>query len=136
MIRKNILFIGPSPSLKNKDLNIPFSGTRSAKILMEWINEMNLFQHKLYFYNISSLPGRTKFNMVEKENLYYTLGRHMNRGFDFKIIALGNIVEKELTLHSKVDNFKLPHPSGLNRKLNDKEFIKEQLKLCKNYLEE
>ena len=32
-----------------------------------------------------------------------------------------------------VEHFKLPHPSGLNRKLNDKKYVNKVLKECYEY---
>ena len=48
------------------------------------------------------------------------------------IIALGNNASKAI----QGEHFKLPHPSRLNRQLNDKEFIANRLKLCKDWLTE
>ena len=49
------------------------------------------------------------------------------------ILALGNFVSDSLK-KMKIDHFKLPHPSGLNRKLNDKEYVKRILRYCKFYI--
>ena len=50
-----------------------------------------------------------------------------------KVIALGNVASNSLKKLNK-DHFKMPHPSGLNRQLNDKEFEKKKIKECYNYL--
>lgn len=50
-----------------------------------------------------------------------------------KVIALGGFASQ--VLHKLgVEHFKLPHPSGRNRLLNDRNYEAEQLKLCREYL--
>ena len=50
-----------------------------------------------------------------------------------KVIALGNVASDSLK-KINVEHFKMPHPSGLNRQLNDKQFEKNKIKECYNYL--
>lgn len=49
------------------------------------------------------------------------------------VIALGNEASRALS-KIKVDHYKLPHPSGLNRLLNDKDYIVTKLTECKKYI--
>jgi len=53
-----------------------------------------------------------------------------------KIIALGAMAEWGLkeACEGKVPFFKLPHPSGLNRSLNDKEALAKSLEECRVWL--
>jgi hypothetical protein len=53
-------------------------------------------------------------------------------GYD-RVVALGNFPSSALK-KLNIDHFVLPHPSGLNRKLNDPKFELEQLELCRNYI--
>ena len=48
-------------------------------------------------------------------------------------VALGNEASAALTA-LKVPHFKLPHPSGLNRKLNDKAYVDRVLRDCATYI--
>jgi Uracil DNA glycosylase superfamily len=52
-----------------------------------------------------------------------------------KIISLGTMASWGL---DKIDmpHFELPHPSGLNHKLNDKQFVEERLKACSHWIYE
>jgi uracil-DNA glycosylase len=50
-----------------------------------------------------------------------------------KIVALGKTAEKALTLLG-YDFYAMPHPSGLNRKLNDKDYIEEKIKGLRDYI--
>ena len=56
------------------------------------------------------------------------------RGYS-KIIALGQFASSALTRVS-ILHFQLPHPSPLNRKLNDPTYEKTVLSQCYNYLYE
>lgn len=51
-----------------------------------------------------------------------------------KVIALGNEVSNFLWC-KEIKHFMLPHPSPLNRKLNDMEYVKSQLNECRLFLE-
>jgi len=55
------------------------------------------------------------------------------QGYD-KVISLGGFPSKALKKIG-VDHFVMPHPSGLNRKLNDPAYEKQALQECKDYLE-
>lgn len=50
-----------------------------------------------------------------------------------KIIALGEMASWGLT-KSKLQFHKMPHPSGLNHKLNDKAYVAKVLEDCKKWL--
>lgn len=50
-----------------------------------------------------------------------------------KVIALGNFASDALDTAS-IPHFRLPHPSPLNRKLNDPTYEKNVLHECYNYL--
>jgi hypothetical protein len=52
--------------------------------------------------------------------------RESTKGHDI-IVALGGFVSKTLQ-RAGIDHISLPHPSPLNRKLNDKEYEKAMLR--------
>ena len=56
----------------------------------------------------------------------------LTRDYD-KVIALGGFASRALNYLS-VRHFMLPHPSPLNRKLNDPKFECAALEKCYNYL--
>lgn len=117
-----IIFVGDKPSAKNVDTTVPFVGTQSYKRLLEWIWEMDLSINEIKMYNKDFIETRkVKYNTTQ----IYPI--------DCKFIALGNNAERVLQ-NQKLNYFKLPHPSPRNRKLNNKKYIKEQLKLCKEWL--
>lgn len=117
-----IVFVGDKPSVKNVDPDIPFVGTQSYKNLLNWIWEIDI-----------DISDTLTANATE--NFYYWVGYYGN-GEDphnHVYIALGNKAENFLK-SEKLNYFKLPHPSPRNRKLNDKKFIKQELKKCKEWL--
>lgn len=56
----------------------------------------------------------------------------LTKSYD-QVIALGHFASKALTKLS-VDHFCLPHPSPLNRQLNDPQYERTVLSECYNYL--
>lgn len=77
-------------------------------------------------------------------NCLFTPGSYSHRDVDYmhltqcvdgydKVIALGGFPSKALT-ELGINHHMLPHPSGLNRKLNDAEYEKQQVNLCKEYI--
>ena len=116
-----IIFVGDKPSKKNFDPDVAFVGTRSYVTLIDWINLMGL-RNPVYTIN-SDTPAK------QQSIAYARLTR------EFKFVALGNNASKVLS-KLKIPHFKLPHPSGLNRKCNDKEYLSRQLEKCRQYLED
>jgi len=122
----SILIVGDSPAPKNVCPTIPFVGTQSYKRLLEWIWELDVDISKVGMVNQSD-------NALWGD--IHTLAIECSQ--DAKIIALGNKAYDAVVKLNKehdLDVFKLPHPSGRNYQLNNKKWLSEQLKLCKNWL--
>lgn len=94
--------------------------------LHAWMDQLGI--DRWAFTNLSDDP---KWDRKLGEEFIYTLRRSC-RGHD-KVLALGNLSSEALSLID-VRHFKMPHPSGLNRKLNNPEFVKEMLNECRTYL--
>lgn len=109
-----ILFIGDEPVKGN---TIPFKDAKCWPRLQEWIKQVGA-------------PGDSIkiVNRVSKYFDAFVIWAHQD---GYPIIALGNKASDALMT---IPHFKLPHPSGLNRQINDKEFIKKQLNACKSYI--
>jgi len=123
MLHGPVIFIGDKPSYKNKDNSTAFVGTISYKRLLEWIYEMDLDISNIVTYNKDKTPWIA----------WSPRSPHISQGA--KIIVLGKEAKKEAEKY-ELDFFEMPHPSGLNRKLNDKKWLKKQLKACENYIKE
>lgn len=113
-----ILFIGDKPSPKMKPGAKPFEGAACEKRLMEWVKVLGIGPRS---YNIDNQAT------VHREELEYAfeVGNIM--------IALGSNASKAL---KGIPHFKLPHPSGRNRQINDKDFIAKKLLECRKWINE
>lgn len=115
-----ILFVGDKPSKRVKPGAKPFEGAAYEKRLKEWIRYIGCKQYQLV--NSGSLKD-IEFLCAVAANFYHV-----------SIVALGNSASEILTKVVKTPHFKLPHPSGRNRQINDKIFIKKKLDECKQWL--
>lgn len=123
-----MIFIGDQPSKKNLDPNVPFVGTNSYKTLLGWIAEMDVDVTRTYLGNVKDISlYNGKWPTLNRTDLSLDI-----ETYD-KVVALGKSAEKHLT-NLGISYFALPHPSGLNRKLNDKKWIKNELKKCSKWL--
>lgn len=130
-----IVIVGSNPSRKSSKV-IPFwHDTKSSKTLAHWLDEVHFECEFIHFMNVSNLPtekNRPLKTSEIKANLP-TVQYELNKVKPTKIIALGKTAEKALSLLG-VDFFPMPHPSGLNRLLNDKHFMEEKIKGLSVYL--
>ena len=110
-----IIIVGQNPSSVEK--------SSTFRKLNQWTNEWKITR-KYDFMNCSEEYG-------QKYTIDYDSLKVTNK-YD-KVIALGNVASNSLK-KLNIDHFKMPHPSGLNRQLNDKEFEKKKIKECYNYL--
>ncbi len=112
-----IVFVGDEPSKTNVDPDIAFVGAKCFDRLVDWIAILK----PDYYICLNS----------NTDNDTFKIGRLAES--NFKIVALGDKASKRLSDYD-VEHFKLPHPSGLNRKLNDKTYVEAQLWACKQWL--
>ena len=106
-----IVFVGDEPSKSNISPDIPFVGAKCFPRLITWINRL-----KPDYYIV--LNSDTVGSISDVNKLYK---------FGFIVIALGQKASQRLTKFG-IPHKSLPHPSGLNRKINNKKYIDEQLK--------
>lgn len=119
-----IIFVGDKPSSRMKSGVKPFEGAGCEKRLLEWMS-------------ILFAAPSTEYMLFNQSDLW--IGHYLRNEFDafYKesaVIALGEKASRYLKLRS-IPHFKLPHPSGRNRQINDKSFISERLAECKKYIE-
>jgi len=107
-----ILFVGITPSKQSPDSSAFHPNTKSGKTLRNWIDQAGLTD--VAFENIDS---PTLIQTLENSN---------------KVVALGVQVSKKLD-KVKIPYLKFCHPSGLNRQLNDQEYVRLKLIELKEY---
>lgn len=114
-----VLVVGINPSGK------PFRKGCSLDKMNVW---MSMLGH--YFYSFSNvIPYEGKYRMIDVDTSFV---RSFAEGYD-KVIALGNFASQALK-RAGVQHYVMPHPSPLNRKLNDREYEMNCLKECKEWL--
>ena len=110
-------------------MNPSVKGTSSGSTfgrLNDWVDKLEL--DTFTFMNAYPHPGKCKVSDVNLDNLRKSLYKFT------KVVALGNFASEALT-KAGIQHFKLPHPSPLNRQINDLKFINNCLNECKQYLQ-
>jgi len=117
-----ILVVGLCPSDR------PTIGQRknaTFRNLESWMTQLNV--RHFSFINTFDFPGKPN-----RRNVDYDALRFAVRGYD-KILTLGKFVSSVLT-EMNVLHYAMPHPSPLNRVLNDRQKIDSIIKECEGYL--
>lgn len=112
-----VVFVGDEPSNSNVHPEVAFVGAKCFNTLVSWIKQL-----PVDFYvcvNSRDTDVVTKINALTDNG--------------FKVIALGNKASEHLDQY-RIGHYKLPHPSGLNRKLNDKRWVALELLSACTYL--
>ncbi len=118
-----ILVVGMNPSGRNsRDKKGP-----TISKLESWMEQLDV--QYFSFINTFDEPGEAKITRVDFSRLH-----RLSRDYS-KVIALGGFVSGALNKIG-VNHFKLPHPSPLNRLLNDREFEKQVIRECELYLKD
>jgi uracil-DNA glycosylase len=112
-----VLFVGDRPSTKNVDPMIPFIGTKSYDRLLDWASRL----------------GLVNFDMINSHDSALLTIISANAHIKI-VIALGNVAARRLD-RAGIPHLKMPHPSGRNRKLNDKEYVEQMLWETKQRIE-
>lgn len=125
-----ILFVGSNPSNAAKNL-VPFTlDTISGRVLFSWIEAAGIVEYtQINLVNATTPDNRplTKSEIIEAIP-------NIQRGVApfTKVVALGKTAVRALTM-AEISHLELPHPSGLNRKLNDPEFVKQTIERLREY---
>ena len=118
-----VLVLAQNPGLPDKRKDGHRKAGSTISRVMDWMDYVGV---QYDFQN--TYPHRGTFS---KKDIDYDRLNNITDGYD-RIIALGNIASEALTKIG-VKHFKLPHPSGLNRQINDKKYIKQVLRECHEY---
>jgi uracil-DNA glycosylase len=115
-----VLFVGDEPSAKMKKGARAFDGAACQSRLEDWISKLEPGFHAL-------------INSGTERELRIIRG--LCRNNPFKVIALGQAASSRLA-KLNISHFTLPHPSGRNRLLNNKEYVSMKLSEAKLYLKQ
>ena len=124
-MKGKLIFVGLNPS------RVPISRSKgsSYKRFHSWLDYLGL--DYVSFTNLSSDPNWDfKYKSFDHESI-----RELLDGYT-KIVAWGSKVSDYLTRLNNYEHYILPHPSGLNRLLNNPMYVESKLEGCKRYLEE
>lgn len=117
-----LLLVGDKPSKKNTDPSVAFVGTRSHKTIENWLSQM-----------VEEGAEVVLVNRVDPKFAQLLIHASLQK---YKIVALGVEAAQALVNHGITRFFRLPHPSGRNRKLNDKKYVAQVLAQCKQWIKE
>lgn len=116
-----VVFVGDEPSKTNVNESIAFVGAKSFKNLVKWIKIID----PDYYICLNTNNGVSIRCIIELHNA------------GFKVVALGNKAFDRMVCFIPIkDLFLMPHPSGLNRKLNDKFYLEQCLNEIKRGIRE
>ena len=135
-----VIFIGSNPS-NSAFSNVPFcESTKSGKTLRDWIWKLEISM-QVERYNLANkpTPRNRPLNIAEIKKALPALENHIEfmhykSKCNIKLVAVGKTAHKALTL-LRLPHFEMPHPSPVNRQLNDKEFIKSKLNKLSQYIQ-
>lgn len=120
-----VLFLGQNPSNKNTSANA-FIGSQSHKTIVKWATYLDISTYHLQ--NTSLVHGKVLRGDVRNDL------NDLCSQYEL-VITLGTYASKAL-IERNIHHFSLPHPSGLNRQLNDHSYIRMKLKECESYIHE
>jgi len=116
---KNVIFIGMNPGKRAQ-----FGST--FKRFSTWLDKLDI--NIVSFTNLSFDPNWDQ-KVSSFDPVFF---KQSIAGYD-KVVAWGGFVSRYLAWY-KIDHFMLPHPSGLNRQVNNHIYIDKKLQECKEYI--
>jgi uracil-DNA glycosylase len=130
-----ITFVGSNPSQSSAVVTPFFEDTVSSRILKSWVARLLPEQHWIYYLNVANYTTHNNrpLNSAEIKAALPQLREVLDGIFPDRVVALGKTAEKALTLLG-CDFYAMPHPSGLNRKLNDPKYVEEKIKGLIEYI--
>ena len=124
-MKGKVIFVGMNPS----KVLISTSKGSSHKRFHEWLDYLGI--NFVTFINLSNDPHwDKKYSTFDHDAVQEQL-----EGYD-RIVTWGSMVSEYITRLNGYSHYMLPHPSGLNRLLNNPMYVKSKLDGCKRYLED
>lgn len=124
-----VLIVGSNPSTESKNKKVPFVGAKSNKKLQTWIEKLELSEFEIINVSDKRTPHKVKLKKSE-----YQLRKLLLKSKKYdKVIALGNTAADALSILG-VNYHKIDHPSPINRRLQNNDYVEAMLEQCKTYL--
>lgn len=126
-----ILFVGSNPSIKSQSNEAFMLDTASGRILRTWTEGI---EGTFCYENILSLKteGNRPLNKTEMAHALASLGERIALINPDRLVSLGLNASHALS-KLKLSFLEMPHPSGLNRKLNDSKYREEKIRSLRSY---
>ena len=128
-----IVFIGSNPSRRSSVRDAAFDlSTRSGRILASWIKDV---RDPIVFLNVSdAITDNTRpLTVAEIKTALPNLRIKLQDLQATRTVALGKTAARALTLLG-CNFYEMPHPSGMNRRLNCKTYVSNMLNGLYAYL--
>lgn len=130
-----VLVVGSNPSVQSESTIAFWQDTKSSKTLYMWLNLTDVEFELLTMVNVSddTTPNNRPLKVAEIKAGLPKLQQTYEVGAFTKVIALGNTAADAMK-RLGIECYKMPHPSGRNRQLNDDDFVAEKINGLKEYL--
>ena len=125
--KSKAIFIGSNPSAASQGIGAFDVSTKSGITLHSWINRANIELYMFMNLHNKPTPNNRPLKKSEIKAALINLEAHLSIYHGTPIVAVGKAAAEALTLLRR-EFYELPHPSGLNRKLNDAAFVEEKIK--------
>jgi uracil-DNA glycosylase len=130
---RRVVLVGSNPSVRSPD-NSPFhASTRSRIIVDEWFRDIRC---QISFINIcpEKTPGNKPLTHNQIRNYLPDFLKRLRELNPDRIVALGKTAEYGCRI-SRLDFISMPHPSGLNRQLNDPKFVADKIEELRKFID-
>lgn len=125
-----VLFVGSNPSQASKDLTPFDTDTCSGKNLHKWINKASIETAVCCNIVEKPTPNNRPLTKSEIQDNIPSLREKCSKFT--KVVAVGRTASMALNI-AGIDHHQIEHPSGLNRKLNDQEYVEQMIEDLKKY---
>jgi uracil-DNA glycosylase len=131
-----VLFVGSNPSAAAHSA-APFDlSTRSGKVLKSWIDKVGISTYAQI--NVAQYPTENNrpLSKQEVDEAVPQLRKEIMPFWEagYKIVTLGHTATLAVSKCHTFMYINLPHPSGLNRKLNDAKFVEKELERLRDFI--
>jgi hypothetical protein len=126
----SVLIIGSNPSQKSPDTSAFHPSTKSRKIIDSWFKDIPV---DISFTNVIDRPTEKNRPLTQNEIMSGLPALiDLSKKYD-KVVALGSSAGRAVDM-GNIGHIKMPHPSGLNRQLNDGEWVRRKVLELTKYL--